>query len=199
MTTTLIIIIITAIISLSAFKNAQLQHKLLLWPQKMKNNPTEWYRLLTSGFVHGDTMHLAFNMITLFFFGSILEKPFFLGSTLYLILYLSGIVIASIPSMIKEKDNSMYRSLGASGGVAAVVFAMIYMNPWSKLYLFFAIPIPAILFAVFYLGYSVYMSKKEKQSINHDAHISGAIFGFLFMLIIDESNGMSFVNKIFAF
>lgn len=189
----MIIIGITALVSLLAFKNEKLLNSLMLWPAIMKQ-PKEIYRLFTAGFVHADTMHLAFNMITFYFFGEILEE--WLGVERFLLLYFLGIIVASIPSMIKQKDNPNYRSLGASGGVAAIVFAMIYLAPWSKLYLFFAIPLPSILFAVGYLVYTGYMAKKGGVVVNHDAHLWGSIFGIVFMLIIDPSHGGSFIDQI---
>lgn len=189
----MILIGITVLLSFVSFQNSKVLNALYLWPFIMKK-PLEYYRLLTAGFVHADTMHLAFNMITFYFFGEVIEYA--LGAERFLILYLSGIVVASIPSTIKERENPNYRSLGASGGVAAIVFAMIYIAPWSKLYLFFAIPLPSILFAIGYLGYTVYMSRKGGAVVNHDAHLWGAIYGVLFMLIIDPSHGVSFINQI---
>lgn len=190
----MIIIVVTVIVSWLAFRNHRLLQDLLLWPAIMQHNYKEWYRLLTAGFVHADTMHLAFNMITFYFFGEILEE--WIGATSFILLYLLGIIVASIPSMLKQKDNPNYHSLGASGGVAAIVFAMIYLAPWSKLYLFFAIPMPAILFALGYLFYTGYMAKKGGGIVNHDAHLWGSIFGLLFMIVIDPSHGKGFLNQI---
>lgn len=193
MSITIIIIIITAIISLIAFQNEQILNKLMLWPAIMKS-PIEMYRLLTAGFVHADTMHLAFNMLTLYFFGEILESA--LGTNMFVLLYVLGIIVASIPSTIKQRDNPNYRSLGASGGVAAIVFAMIYIAPWSKLYLFFALPVPSIVFALGYLIYTAYMAKKGGARVNHDAHLWGSIFGIVFMLVIDPSHGALFIDQL---
>lgn len=193
MSVTLIMIGITALVSYLAFKNRHLLNDLLLWPAKMKD-PKQLYRLLTAGFVHADSMHLIFNMVTLYFFGQILEQV--LGFGLFLILYISAIVVASIPSFLKHVNNPDYLSLGASGGVAAIVFAMIYLEPWSKLYIFFAIPVPSIVFAAGYLGYTVYYAKKGGQRINHDAHLWGSLFGLLFMLVIDPTHGLYFINQL---
>ena len=133
MSHTLILIAITVVVSLLAFRNESLTNKLILWP-KIMNEPKEYYRLLTSGFIHADGMHLIFNMITLWFFGRMAEVYFVMAGipvVMFPILYLAGIVAASLPSFVKNKENAYYRSLGASGGVAAVLFAFIYFAPWE--------------------------------------------------------------------
>lgn len=195
MTFTLIIIIVTAIVSILAFNNVELFNKLILWPRRM-DRPGEYYRLLTSGFIHADYNHLIFNMLSLFFFGSSIENAFS-SPLVYLFLYLSAIIIASLPSFIKNRNNSYYRSLGASGGVAAILFATVYFAPWAKIYLFFIpIGIPSIVFAILYLIYSAYMSRRGGGSVNHDAHFWGSVYGFLFALFIDPTHGNSFLYQI---
>jgi membrane associated rhomboid family serine protease len=193
MSYTLIIVIVTVLISLSAFSNDALYHKLILWPKKM-HQPGEYYRLLTSGFIHADYMHLIFNMLALFLFGRNVEVLFMMNGMpviLFPILYLAGIVAASLPSFVKNKDNSYYRSLGASGGVSAVLFSFIYFAPWQTIYIWF-IPIPGILAAVGYLIYSAYMSRRGGDNVNHDAHFWGAVFGFLFTLLFAPDHGQGF-------
>lgn len=193
MSYTLVIIIITAIVSYIAFNNDVLYTKLILWPKRM-NNPNEYYRLLTSGFIHADWMHLIFNMITLFFFGRIVEIYFITELDkhwLFLLLYLGGVVVASLPSFIKNRDNGYYRSLGASGGVAAVLFAFVYFAPWERIYIWF-IPVPGIIAAIGYLIYSAYSSRQGRGSINHDAHFWGAVYGFLLTFIFDPTHRQFF-------
>lgn len=190
---TLIIIVITAGISILAFNNDKLLDNLLLWPARM-NTPAQYYRLLTAGFVHADYMHLLFNMITFYFFGEMLEGV--IGAELFIALYIMGIIVACIPSYLKKRNNPGYRSLGASGGVAAIVFATIYLSPWNKIYMFFAIGMPSILFAVVYLGYTGYLARKGDGIVNHDAHLWGSIFGFLFMIVVDPTHGRFFLNQL---
>lgn len=192
MSYTLIIIIITAIISYAAFTNELLYTKLILWPKRM-DSPGEYYRLLTSGFIHADWPHLIFNMITLFFFGRTVEMFLSLADKheLFLLLYLGGIVMASLPSFIKNRNNGYYRSLGASGGVASVLFSFVYFAPWEKIYIWF-IPVPGIIAAIGYLVYSAYMSRKGRDSINHDAHFWGAVYGFLLTFLIDPTHRLFF-------
>lgn len=166
----------------------------MMYPFVMRS-PMQAYRLITSGFVHSNTAHLAFNMITLYFAGSLLEKMV-LGTQQFALLYLSGIVVSSLPAYYKQMNNPEYAAVGASGGIAALIFAFIYVAPWELIYLFFVLPIPAIVFAIAYLIYSYVMSKKEDQRIGHDAHFFGAVYGLLYMLVIDPSHGMSFIDKL---
>ena len=176
-TINIIVITITCIVSYLAFSNETLMNKLIFYPPSITRD-NQWYRFVTSGFIHADMMHLGFNMLTLYFFGRNLEyiyaSYFGVSQLWYLILYLSALIVSQIPSYLKNKNNYYYKSLGASGAVSAIVFSMILLMPWSTLYVFI-IPVPAIIYAIFYLGYSVYMSRKGGDSINHDAHIWGAV------------------------
>lgn len=193
MSFTLITVILTVAISIAAFNNENLVNKLILWPRYM-NDPQEYYRLLTSGFIHADWNHLIFNMVSLYFIGSSAESILGMG---FLTLYLTGIIISSLPSFLKHRKNSYYRSLGASGGVAAIMFFFIYFAPWSKLYIIFLpIGIPAMLFGVLYLVYEAYMAKKGGGTMNHDAHFWGAVYGLVYALIIDPTHGKLFINAV---
>jgi membrane associated rhomboid family serine protease len=196
MSYTLIIVVVTCIISIIAFKNIILYNKLILWPRYM-DTPVEYYRLLSSGFIHADWMHLFFNMFTLYSFGTNMERIFEqLGKhELYLVLYLTGIIVASLPSFLRNRDNTYYRSLGASGGVAAVLFATIYYAPWASIYIYF-IKLPAIIFAVLYLLYSAYMSRKGAGNVNHGAHFWGSVYGFVFAFLLDPTHGRFFIEQI---
>ena len=118
---------------------------------------------------------------------------------MFVLLYLSAIVISSLPSFVKNRNNSYYRSLGASGGVAAILFFTIYYSPWSLIrILFIPIGIPSIIFGGLYLAYEAYMSKRGAGNVNHDAHFIGSIYGLLFALVVDPSHGMSFINAIMS-
>ena len=151
----------------------------MMMPYRTIRNKT-WYELITSGFVHGSISHLLFNMVTLFFFGPILEMQ--IGEIQFLGLYFTGLIASSVPSLIKQKDNPQYATLGASGAVEAVLFGFILLFPMEKLFLMFVpIPIPALLFGLAFVGYSIYASKKE-GTINHEAHIAGAAWGIFYML-----------------
>ena len=194
---TITLVAITVLISIGAFSDERITNKLILWPARM-HAPGEYYRLLTSGFIHADIPHLLFNMFTLFFMGSFVERSFIqadLTPWLYVALYLSGIVVASLPSFYQHRNNSYWRSLGASGGVAAVLFSSVYFSPWAQLYIYF-IKLPNIVFAILYLVYSAYMSRRGNSNINHDAHFWGAVFGFFFTLAIEPSHGAAFLREI---
>ena len=195
MSYTIILTLITVGISIAGFNNEAIINKLILWPRYM-DSPKEYYRLLTSGFIHADWNHLLFNMFTLFFIGRSLEEGMYLGEKLP-ILYLSGIIIASLPSFLKNRHNSYYRSLGASGGVSSILFFMIYYFPWSRInIMFIPIGIPSILFGVLYLAYEAYMAKRGAGNVNHDAHFWGSVYGLFFAFMIDPSHGQVFVDTL---
>ena len=194
---TIILIAVTALVSYMAFNNYSLWEKLMMWPRMMQGRPQEYYRFLTSGFIHADYQHLIFNMLTLFFFGRntelILTAIFGqVSSAVYGLFYLVTIIISSVPAFIKHRNNGNYRSLGASGGVSGVVFFSIYYYPWDRINGF----IPAILYAVLYVGYSVYMSKRGMDNVGHDAHLGGAACGFVFAFLADPTHGQVFIQQL---
>ena len=190
---TIILIVLTAAVSLWALSDRAVFAKLQFNPYQVFHRK-EYYRLLTHGFVHADWWHLFVNMFVLYFFGrtgeTYLEQLALADlvkfpKLLFIGLYLSSIVFASSITLFKHKDNYLYNSVGASGAVAAVMFFSIFFNPWQKLYLYAAIPIPGIIFAILYIIYSQYMGRKQRDNVNHDAHLLGAVFGFVFPLFID--------------
>lgn len=193
MTTTLIITIITVGVSLLAFNNEKTSRDLMLWPIRM-NSPEQYYRFITSGFVHADFMHLAFNMFAFYSFGLFMEGS--IGSVYFVALYLLGIILSDIPSFFKHKNNPSFASLGASGGVSSVVFATMYLEPWQSIRLFGIIKMPNIIFGFVFLAITIYLSRQGKGRVNHDAHLWGSIFGILFMLIIDPSHGKYFIEQL---
>lgn len=182
---TLILIVATAGVSLVAFRDATLMNRLILWPPAVSRGK-QYYRLLSYGLVHADGMHLLFNMVTLYFFGRVMEQVFthYIGDVGYVLFYAGGLLVSILPSYLANRDNPGYRSLGASGAVSAVLFAFILLDPWNLLLVFF-IPVPAIIFAVLYVGYSVWAERKGRDNINHSAHLWGAAYGVLFMLIME--------------
>ncbi len=192
LTITNIIIAITCLISMGLMQNREGKYKLIFHPVTIKEHK-QWYRFITSGFIHADGMHLAINMFVLWSFGNAIESYYYpaaLGGNTaikFLALYFGGIIVSSIPSYIRNKNNPQYAALGASGGVAAIVFACILFGPWQNLYLYAAIPIPQILAGVGYIYYSWYKDKKSNDNIGHMAHLTGAIWGFVFTIAMNPS------------
>ncbi|MBC8033909.1 MAG: rhomboid family intramembrane serine protease [Chitinophagaceae bacterium] len=190
---TLTIVIVTAIISFTAFNNEKIKDDLLFWPAEIRSG-NQWYRFITCGFVHGDLLHLAFNMLSLYSLGLVTEGDLFSspalfgsnGKIAYLILYLTALIASVIPDYIYHKDNVGYRALGASGAVSAVIFAFIILQPARRLsILFLPIPggVPAYVYGLVFLGISIYLSRKGNDNIGHRAHISGAVYGILFTIV----------------
>ncbi|HKT42848.1 MAG TPA: rhomboid family intramembrane serine protease [Rhodanobacteraceae bacterium] len=190
------ILAITCLVSWIAFKDRKLMQRLLLWPPAVSKKH-EYWRLLSYGLVHADFQHLLFNMITLFFFGRALEGFFagYLGPLGLLWFYLGGLLVSILPTYIKNRNNANYYSLGASGAVSAVLFAFILLSPWSMI-IVFVIPVPAILYAVAFLGYSIYMDHRGGGYVNHSAHSWGAAYGVLFMVIMDPRVTVVFVQQL---
>ncbi len=189
LTITLIIIIITCIVSFTAFSNQKIINDLIFYPPAITNDK-QWYRFITCGFIHADFGHLAFNMFSFYLFGGLVEDAFTQifaekGKLIYAALYITALIASLIPTYSKEKDNYYYRSLGASGAVSAVVFAGIFLYPLDKIGLFIIPPIiPGFIFGPIYLFMSAMMSKRGGDNINHSAHIWGAIYGVVFLIVM---------------
>ncbi|RUA11455.1 MAG: rhomboid family intramembrane serine protease [Flavobacteriia bacterium] len=143
-------------------------------------------RMLTSGFLHVDTSHLLFNMLTLYFFASPVIN--YVGVPKFLAIYFGSLLAGSLFALSFHKKEPYYTAVGASGAVMGVVYAAIMLNPGMSLYMFFIpIPIPAYIFGVGYLLYSIFGMKNRWGNIGHSAHIGGAIGGFLLTIILYPS------------
>ncbi|MFN5135720.1 MAG: rhomboid family intramembrane serine protease [Chitinophagaceae bacterium] len=203
---TVIIIIITSLVSFSAFSNEKLMNGLIFYPPAIHKN-NQWYRFFSNGLLHADLTHLLFNMFSLYLFGRLVETSFSeifgeTGKLLYLAMYVLALGACLIPTYNKNKENYHYRSLGASGAVSAVIFASILLNPLMGMGLFF-IPvfIAAFLFGFIYLAVSSWLDIKGGGNINHSAHIFGALFGVGFMIVAcrlfsDYPVLENFINKV---
>jgi membrane associated rhomboid family serine protease len=195
---TVVVVVLTCLISLVAFNSSKVLDDLIFWPPAISMRH-QYYRFITCGFIHADFLHLAFNMFTLYFFGKGLEV-FYRGelglqSYYYPILYFTALIASNIPSYLKRKDDYNYRSLGASGAVCAVMFAVIMIRPWETLYIYGRLPIPAILYAALFLAFSIYMSKRGGDNVNHDAHLWGAAYGVLFTIAVHPAIVSTFINE----
>jgi membrane associated rhomboid family serine protease len=204
---TYLIIAFTAIISILSFRNSAYFSKLQFNAYQIYHRK-EWYRLLSHGFLHANWTHLIVNMLVLFIFGPVVENLFkqhgFGGSVrlyplIFLLFYLSAIVLSSLLSLFKQRNNAWYNSVGASGAVSAIIFSYIFFNPWKKIYIYGILPVPGIILGAVYLIYSQYMSKRNVDNINHDAHFVGAVFGFLFPVIMDYSLMGNFIRDLVSF
>lgn len=202
---TIFIIITTSIISILAFYNDDIMRRSQLNPYEVYHKK-QWHQIITHGFVHADWVHLFVNMFVLYSFGKAVENIFrqlanndiIQSATIsYLLLYFIAMILATIPSILKNKNNHWYNSVGASGAVSAIIFTSIFFQPLHKLYFFGILPIPGIVFGIIYLAYTHYMSRKNNDNINHDAHFVGAIFGFVFPLILDPKLINIFINQLF--
>ncbi len=185
---TLILIIITCLVSLTAFNNEKVFDDLIFYPPAISQQQ-QYYRFFTCGFIHANYGHLFFNMYALYMFGEYVESQFtdvfgMPGKWLYLLMYLSSLFFCLLPTYNKNKENYNYRSLGASGAVSAVVFAFIFLEPLRKIgIIFIPVMIPGFIFGFLYLIISSIMDKRGSGSINHSAHIWGALYGISFLIV----------------
>jgi membrane associated rhomboid family serine protease len=195
---TLVIIIVTCIITLAGFQNGKVVDELIFWPPAISKKH-QYYRFITCGLIHADYMHLIFNMLTLYFFGTIMEVYYQgqlgLQKWYYLALYIGALIVSNIPTYLKHIKDYDYRSLGASGAVSAVLFAFILLRPWQTIYVI-VFPVPAIIYGGLFLFYSAYMSRKGGDRVNHDAHFYGALFGILFTIAIRPGVVEVFLNEL---
>ncbi len=203
---TLIIVILTALISIAAFRSRDLLYRFDLSPFRIVQKG-QYYRIFTHAFLHTDYMHLGINMLVLYSFGTGIERIFagleeqgmiFSGPFFYLLLYISSIALSALSTISRYKNEERYSAVGASGAVSAVVFTYIFFAPLQKIYFFAVLPIPGIVFGILYLVYSSYMSRRNSDNINHSAHFWGAVVGFLFPILLEPSLVSVFINNLFS-
>jgi len=186
---TLSLILLTSAVSFLAWNQPVLLSQWSMNPYQV-HQKREYYRFLSSGFIHADVFHLFFNMLTLFFFGSRLEQFYVLlyddwGKVLFLFLYIFGVVLSDIPTYRKHFKHPSYSTLGASGGTAAIVFSCILFEPLANICIYGFVCIPGFILALLYLIYSFSMSRQQYDNINHDAHAYGALLGIIFNFILN--------------
>ncbi len=199
---TLILIAITAIVSIQAFSNRELYSKFIFAPHYMTRHK-EWYRFFSYGLLHADWTHLVFNLIAFYSFGQIVEDFFVslspeFGKVLYLALYVTALPVSSMMDYIRHKNNSRYLAVGASGAVSAVIFASILIYPKGGIYIF-PIPfaVPAYIFGPLFLAFSAYMSKNSNSNIGHAAHFYGAVYGLIFTIAVQPKILPYFIHQVF--
>jgi len=187
---TLLLLLVNVLVSgYALFSDDTLLERLGFRPVRIREQG-EYYRYITGGFVHAGLAHLAFNMVTLYFFGPLLEYR--LGSGNFVLLYFGSELAAHALTYWFHKDNEAYNAVGASGAISGVVFAFCLFYPFQNLYLFFAVPIPAILFAVGYVAVSIYAMRRAQAQgrmggIAHEAHLGGALGGLILTILLEPS------------
>lgn len=183
-----------------AFNDTSLLGKLTFSPYDVKKS-NQWYRAFSHAFIHADFFHLALNMFVLYQFGKTLELDMVYyfeaqGKFYFFLLYFGAILFSTLLSYFRHQDNPLYQSLGASGAVSAVVFATILIRPDMELMLFLLpVPMPAFIFGFLYITAEIIMDKRAKNNIAHDAHFMGAIFGILFLSLLEPS----FIKNLFLY
>jgi membrane associated rhomboid family serine protease len=193
-----ILVLIVAISAIGLTSAPRLIEMNLLRPYRVARG-REYFTVISCGFVHADFGHLLFNSLTLFFFGPGLER--LMGTPRFVALYFIGLVVSSLGTVFKHRNNPDYASLGASGAILAVLFAYIVYRPLDKIYLYFAIGIPAVLFAFGYLAYTWWASGHARDRVNHDAHLDGALTGLIFVGVTDFSawrHAFDAVGRVFS-
>lgn len=192
------LIIITTLISLGGFSNEKIKDDLIFYPPAITTQ-NQWYRFFTCGFIHADFTHLLFNMLTLYFFGDVVEDALnelfgASGKWLYLALYVSALLVSLLPTYLKNRNNYNYRSLGASGAVSAVLFAGLMLAPTAEIYFYF-IKMPSFVFAPLYLIFTAIMDRRGRDNINHSAHLWGSLYGLAFIIIACRFSGYPIVQN----
>lgn len=201
MSLTLLILLVTIAVSFAALGNENIYYKFMMNPYQALHRK-EYWRFLTSGFIHNGYIHLGFNMFTFFFFGQVVEETFLKrfgetqGNAFLILFYLSAIVISDLPVAIKHKDNPSYNSLGASGAVSAIVFCSILYYPTNDICLYGLLCLPGFLLGAFYIIYSYIQGKDADDNINHEAHLYGAIYGLIFGFLVYPGAGAEFFEQL---
>ena len=174
------------------YSNPIIMYKLSEWPYQIVHEK-KYYQLITSAFLHANFMHLFFNMFALFTFGTYLEYFFIQnlgaleGSLYFFLIYFISLMFGSVLTVVFHYNDPQYVAVGASGAVSGIVFSYIIFFPQSMLYVFF-IPMPAYIFAILWLAFSVYGMKKKLGNIGHEAHLGGALGGVISTLILIDGS-----------
>ncbi len=199
---TYILIGITTLVSFYAFSSPQFMSALIMNPYYTARQ-RQYYRFITSGFIHKDHVHLLWNMFSFYFFGTAIERAFYAtfgqnGGLYFIALYIIAIVASDIPTFLKHRNNPAYNSLGASGGVSAVIFAYIIFDPLSSICIYLFLCLPGFVMGALFILFSWYQGRKANDNINHDAHLYGALFGLIFCIIAEPSSIGNFFEQLLS-
>jgi membrane associated rhomboid family serine protease len=177
----ILLIAVTVIVSFKGFEDSYFFSKYQFHIGSIRKG--EQIRMITSGFLHADIAHLAFNMLSLYFFAPVVYNE--LGSYSFLLIYFASLIFGSMLTLYFHKNDYYYRAIGASGAVTGIIYSAILLDPNLQIFLFFIpIPIPAYLFGIGYLLYSIYGMKAKNDNIGHTAHFGGAIGGYIFTILV---------------
>jgi membrane associated rhomboid family serine protease len=193
---------VTVGISLLAWQKPAWLDAMMMSPYRI-DRKKEYWRFITSGFIHADFAHLFFNLFSFYFFGTQLEYIFGIifpgfGGEVFILFYLLAILVADLPTYFKQRNNPYFNSLGASGAVSAVIFAGIMFFPTEKIYLFGFVGIPGFIYAGLFTWYSIAMDRRGRDYVNHSAHLYGGLFGVLFITLTRPSTWVEFFSQILA-
>ena len=197
-----LIMAVTVGISLLAWQKPAWLEAMMMSPYRI-DRKKEYWRFITSGFIHADFAHLFFNLFSFYFFGTQLEYIFGIifpgfGGEVFILFYLLAILVADLPTYFKQRNNPYFNSLGASGAVSAVIFAGIMFFPTEKIYLFGFVGIPGFIYAGLFTWYSIAMDRRGRDYVNHSAHLYGGLFGVLFISLTRPSTWVEFFSQILA-
>lgn len=177
---TLSILVVTILVSVAAFGRPALAERYLLSTEGVFRR-RQYERVVTSGFLHGDPLHLLMNMLSLFFFGPYLEA--LLGPVNFLLVYFASLLAGSGLALAENARNPGYRALGASGAISGAIIVFALFEPFAMLF-FFVLPAPAIVFAVLFIAYSAAAAGRLKDGVGHDAHLGGALMGVVLVCLL---------------
>lgn len=201
MNITTLIVIVTTLISIAGFNSRPLFNALKHHPWS-ESRKSQYYRWLSSGFLHGSWLHLIINMLVFYMFGRNVEDRFLeefgaaTGGLYFVSLYLLTIILADLPTYFKHRNQPSFASVGASGGVSGILFIFILFEPWDMMYLYGLIPIPGVIAGIAFLIYSSWASRKGSDMIDHDAHFYGALVGFFGTVLLKPSLLTDFINEL---
>jgi membrane associated rhomboid family serine protease len=194
------LVLVNVAFSILAFYQTQIMARYQFNPYQIRHR-NQWYRFLTHAFLHADWMHLIINMLVLWSFGSNTELMLHAafpewGGVAYLGLYFGAIIASSISTFRKHQDDHWYNAVGASGAVSAVLFAHVVFAPMATIYLYGIIPLPSVVWALLYVGYSIWSNQNHNDNINHEAHLWGGAYGMLYILLLLPQTAAAFIEQI---
>ncbi len=179
---TMALLVTNILVSIAAWQNMRLVDA-MIFDITLIRRGHEYHRMITSGFIHADPMHLFMNMLALFFLGPALEYA--VGTWAYLGVYLASLLGGSLWTLMEHFRDERYRALGASGAVSGVICAAAIFFPLATIYVFFALPMPFIVFAALYIGWSAWAASRQiRDGIGHAAHLGGSLTGIALVCIL---------------